>query len=534
LKIVTATESRELDKRASEEYGVQVSDLMEQAGKALALTLADFSDAEKILVLCGHGNNGGDGLAAAREIKRSGREVTVCLSCDPQQLSMEAMRQYRKVVEDDIHIFSPSEEGYKQALQNISNYDAVIDALLGTGAKPELRDEIKRMVETCRNASLIISADIPTGTDPDTGIAKEPCIHADVTVSFGLPKPCFFQNDGLNTCGDWRVVNIGFPEELLKSAGRAFLLLSDFVFGLLPYRTRGMHKWSSGSLLVVAGSNDYLGSAGLVARGGLRAGAGMVTVASIPRVLENVSHHLSECTLQELEEEDGHISAKSFEKIAKLSERYDVIAIGPGIGRCKDTRELVLRLLNEVETDWVIDADALYYLPEMSEKIKGRAILTPHTGEAAHILDVSSEELAINRFESARNISQKYAQTVLLKGPFSIIAQSGMDLAVNPAGNPILASAGTGDVLTGMAGAYFAMSNDPFSSLVVASFLHGVAADLLVENFPGYMGALASEIADEVPRARKKVVDDLVSLYLDEELDDEFSEEDDEFEEMDN
>jgi len=497
VRVVTAAEMREIDRRATEEFGIPSLELMERAGAALAEAA---QEAESVVVLCGPGNNGGDGLCAARNLSER-CQVEVFLSVDPSQLKGDAEVQFRLLAERRVSIYAPRDRGYREVEGRAEECDVLIDALLGIGARGAPQGEIARLLEAAHRASHIIAADIPTGIDCDTGVASGDFIHADQTITFGLAKPFLFGNEGLEASGHWQVADLGYPEELIESAGFAEILDVFGIVQALPYRRPSDHKRSAGVVLVVAGSESFPGALALTCRGAARAGAGLVLGASIPPALACLRAHLPECPNVILPEDGGWISEDAAEIVAQAAERADVVVVGPGLGRSAPVVGFLERLFASGERRWVLDADALYLLPDLESRPRGEVVLTPHHGEAARLLGRPWNEVAMQRFDSAREIASRYDAVCALKGPYTLIVEPDRDVYVNPTGNSLLATGGTGDVLAGMIGALVATSEDPLLAASAGAYWHGLAADLILEEEGVGVGWLASDVADALPRA---------------------------------
>lgn len=534
MRIVTSAEMRELETLASKAFDIESISLMEMAAEALADAVARLCmEDTQILVLCGPGNNGGDGLAAARLLEEQGYSVTALLATETSKLKGDALTEYRRLAESEVKLHAIGEKGYDRALRSFDDYDIIVDALLGTGAKGAPTGEIKKLVDLANEAmAYIISADVPTGIDADTGIAAGSYISASVTVTFALPKPFLFQNDGLVAAGDWQVADIGLPDELVVDAGSAFLLDHWWASGTFPVRSAQSHKRNSGVVLCVAGSDAYPGALALCARGALRAGAGLVKVASTRFAVEGVRNTLPECPVLVLPDDGGAISPDAAVKIAAAAEECHVVALGPGLGRTETTRRFLSELWKILEASWVIDADALYWISQFRHRPKGEAIYTPHEGEAARLLGKTAEQVRTDRAGAAVRIAEKFGQTVLLKGAYSVIAQPGHDIAINPTGNPSLATGGTGDVLTGVVAALMAAGTPPQPAAALGAFWHGAAADMLTEGVGVDVGFLASEIADALPTAKSSIEAGLLGKPLGEAEEWEEEDEYDDFEEV--
>ncbi len=538
MRIVTAKEMRALEAKAAAKFGLTERAMMENAGRSIVHMMATEFVPENIVVLCGPGNNGGDGLVAARILKEYGREVRVLLAVASSALRGENLVQYRRTVESGVNVSEPGEPDYERALSQPHEFDTAFDCLLGTGAEGAPKGEVARLIEWVSGAPVaVVSADIPSGIECDTGIAHGVFVRADITVTLGLPKPFLFQNQGAGASGNWYVGDIGLPNELTSKAGRAWMLGRDWFFETAPIRRRDANKRSAGTVLIVAGSDMYPGAAVLAARGAYRTGAGLVVVAGTGSTIEAIRAHIPECPLLRLPEKDGGIAAESAKLIIDQSSSFDAVCIGPGLGRSEAVAQFLEAALSQIEVPTVIDADALFFLNERSS-IPAQSVITPHEGEAARLLSVDANEIRKDRFGSARLLAKKYRATVVLKGPASLIVSED-EVAVNLTGHMLLATAGSGDVLSGMIAAMLAMELQPNDAAAVSAFLHGLAGQSLSARFSGGMGAVASDIADEIPVARAAQVDEVVNELIeddDEDEPDEYEEEfdEDELEESDN
>jgi NAD(P)H-hydrate epimerase len=523
---------RGIESTAVAEFGVRVSEMMEAAGKALAEEISQTKNIQNVLAAAGPGNNGGDGIAAARFLHAEGKNATILLAVEPAKLKDEPLHQFRMAAEAGVPIIEPSSPQFRAELQRFGEFDAIIDALLGTGARLPVEGLIRQIIEAINDSSaLIVSADIPTGIDCDTGRAFGEHVFADRTLTFGLAKPFLFCADGIAASGAWRIVDIGLPFELYENAGTAFLIEDTWAFTRLPRRNVHSHKRSSGVVLVIAGSRSFPGAASLTARGAYRAGAGLVLVATVEEAAQSVRATMPESPVEVVPSKDGFLCSEAIGSVIAMAERCDAVVIGPGIGREPCVGRFVDGLFARLEAQWVVDADALWWLPEIRSHPSKPALLTPHNGEAARLLGCDHESVAGARFSAIREITEKYSHQTLLKGPHSLVCEADGEIGVNMTGSPQLATAGTGDVLAGVAGAYLAVLGDPFLAGALAAFVHGAAGELLDGEHPGMMGALATEIADAIPKARKERFDRLVeameSLEEDDEQWDEDYEEDD-------
>lgn len=543
MRIVTAQEMREIDRRTAAEHGIPTIELMERAGRALADAAAE---ADTVAVFAGPGNNGGDGLTAARLLLEEGKDVHVFLAAQPDDLKGDAREQYRLLSQKTDQIHHPGFPAFRHADQAATEADVLIDALLGTGARGEPQGPILDLVMAAEDAPHIIAADIPTGIDCDTGIAKGPYVMADETVVFGLPKPFLFQNEGLEASGAWQIADIGHPEELLEKYGSASVITLLDVLPALPFRAKRDNKRTSGVVLVVAGSRNYPGALALTCRGAIRAGAGLVFAASTPEGLAGVKAQLPECPLIYLPDDDGAVSENAAELVLERAKQADVVVLGPGLGRTDSVRRFLDHLFHSASrerqhhsepsppsherpgesrpghfairerslTNWVLDADALFHLPQLKHRPPGAMILTPHEGEAGRLLGMDYRDVSRDRFGAARQLADRYGAVCLLKGPYSLITAPGSEVMVNPTGNPLLASGGTGDVLAGMIATLCAIRSNPFLAAAAGAMWHGQAADDIYEEEGVGIGWTASEVADALPSTLARLRERLFEAYM--------------------
>jgi hydroxyethylthiazole kinase-like uncharacterized protein yjeF len=502
--IATADEIREIDRRAINEFGIPSSALMEQAGFAAFQATQEFlTKTGRAVVICGKGNNGGDGIVIARLLREHGRAVSCFIAASSeQQLSRDAKEQHQRAITLGLRpIFASDDTWITELRRALHSAEVAVDALLGTGASGELEGLIHSAVETINESGKpVVSVDIPTGIECDTGREMGASINATRTVAFGLPRPFFFQGAGLEKSGRWSVADIGYPESLLGPT-QALLLNSNLLKGAIPQRQTASNKGQNGSLLIVAGSREMPGAATLVAKAALRSGIGLVTVASISSVCEAVSHHVPEALLMILPEKDGHISPEAAQEIVDRQTRCDAAAFGPGLSHNEDVQEL----LNKVWSQWtkpcVIDADALNCISTGAVPPEKGAALTPHPGELGRLLQSTAAEIQIDRFQSARKAAEQLKHSLLVKGAYTISASPGQPLLVNSTGNAGMATGGMGDVLTGLVGTLLAQRVAASDALAVAAFWHGCAGDLCALEI-GAVGYTATDLIERLPRAR--------------------------------
>jgi NAD(P)H-hydrate epimerase len=495
---VTAEAMRGLDRHTIEKLGIPGELLMECAGRLIAaLAEAEFAPGRRVLVLCGPGNNGGDGLVAARHLHLRGVPATAVFVGDPARVRGDAARNLERAERAGV----PFAAGRWRAEPG----DLVVDALFGTGLARALEGDAAaavRKILAARAQCRILAVDLPSGLDADTGQPTGPCVQADLTVTLGLPKLGLALEPGRSLAGRVFVGRIGIADEAPGVAIRSSLLTRRGAGALLPVRRADGHKGSFGHVLVAAGSRGKAGAAALAALGAARVGAGLVTVACPEGVNAILQTRCSEAMTAPLPESpEGELAAEAAEPLLALARARDVLA--PGLGRGAAPRELVRRVVPRAAVPLVLDADGLFAFLGEPEALRGRAapaVLTPHPGEAAALL--GGEPAAINRdrVSAALRLAEVSGAVVVLKGAATVVAEPGGRVRVNPTGGPVLAAGGSGDVLTGVIAGLLAQGLAPFEAACAGCFLHGAAGDQLARQL-GPAGVLASELAGALPGA---------------------------------
>ena len=506
--IATAEEMREIDRRAINEFGIPSSALMEQAGFAAFQAIQEFvSKAGRATVVCGKGNNGGDGLVIARLLREHGR-ASACFiaAASEDELSKEAREQFQRAVTLGVRpVFASDETWITELRRSLHGSEVAIDALLCTGAKGDLEGLILSAVETLNDCGKpIVAVDIPTGIECDSGREMGKSIRATRTVTFGLPKPYLFQGQGLENAGRWTVADIGYPDNLLGPT-QALLLSGDLLKSALPKRPVASNKGRSGSLLIVAGSKEMPGAATMVARAALRSGAGLITVASIESVCQAVAHHMPEALLMVLPEQDGKISPDAAAQVLEKQERIDAAVFGPGLTHEEPIQQFLATVWKNWHKPAVIDADALNAMSLGVQAPEKLVALTPHPGELGRLLQATAAEIQADRFKSARDAAQVLKHPTLIKGAYTICSSPGQPLFINPTGNSGMASGGMGDVLSGVIGTLLAQKLSPADALAVGAFWHGFAGDLCASEIAP-IGYSATDLIERLPRARASIV----------------------------
>ncbi|MEK7816821.1 MAG: NAD(P)H-hydrate dehydratase [Actinomycetota bacterium] len=504
--LYTAAQMRRTDDAAIRGLGIPGMVLMERAGMAVAEFLLEHYCAHHCFaVLAGKGNNGGDGIVAARHLLEAGAEVRVFAAGTARQYRGEALANLK--VLDKLGLktgHNPSAAALRRALAGDC---VIVDAVFGTGFAGEPRGKAAEFITIAnssarRQGTPVVAVDIASGVDASTGEAAKKTMAADATVSFHAPKLGPFVAPGSYYSGEVFLSDIGIPESVSVPADH-FLTAPDLVSNLLPIKMEYDNKFSCGRVLVVGGSTGLTGAPCMAAEAALRAGAGVVT-AAIPESLNPVFEQklLEVMTLTLPDTGSGSLSAAAIDAVLDAAARADCLALGPGLGRDPESAWLAVELLAGSETPAVLDADGLNALEGKLGVLKKRrapTVLTPHAGELGRLLKIPSGDVESRRLYHAKSAARKAGCVVVLKGS-STIATDGQTTMVNPTGNPGLATAGTGDVLAGVIASLLARGIKPLDGAAAGAFLHGSAADLAAEDL-GMDNLIASDLIDYLPLA---------------------------------
>ncbi len=514
MKIVSAAEMREIDRATSERFGVPSLTLMENAGSAVArFVLSAYPQAERVGILCGKGNNGGDGFVVARNLVEAGRAVRVLLLSDPAELRGDAAAMFQKMQLQPLKI-APLIVREASGLESsdaaeIFTADVIVDAILGTGFRPPVSPLYAAAIARMnRAAAPIVAVDIPSGADADAMQSRSDAgdeARADAIVTFTAPRPAHVF--AALTGGPTVISPIGSPPEAIVSKlGLHLSTPLDFALLLMP-RTRDANKGSYGHVLVIGGSLGKAGAAAMAGFSALRAGAGLSTVATPKSVLSTVAGFHPELMTEPLAEtKQGTISLRALRSEFDALLERKTLAIGPGISRNPETAEFVYETLKRTAdgTPIVLDADALNAFEKVADKLNGRGrtvVITPHPGEMSRLTGMSIPEIQANRLDVARNFAREHELIVVLKGHRTLIAAPDGTVWVNPTGNPGMATGGTGDVLTGMVAGLIAQHpQQALEATALAVYLHGLAGDVASESV-GENSLVATDLVRFLPQA---------------------------------
>lgn len=510
--LLTAEQSRQLDRLSQVKYGVSSYELMTNAGDAVSRTIArrwPEAMARGVLVVAGKGNNGGDGLVAARRLHQVGERVRTVLLARQADLRGDAARACRDLAGVGGVIIEVTDEASLNAAMGSEPAGVIVDAIFGTGLNAEVRGLARRAIEMINMFEApVVAVDIASGVNSDSASVMGSAVRAAVTVTFGFAKYGHVSYPGAELCGCLEIAEIGFaPQAISDLSPRGQFVERIDALTLIRPRADNTHKGTYGHPLIIAGSRGKSGAALLAARGALRAGAGLVTVAIPESVSAIVAAGQAELMTEPMPDHDGHFETSgTIKRLEQLATGKTALIAGPGMGASADTREIVEWLVQSVspQCPLLLDADALNVLaPVRQERLtaaRGPIVLTPHPGEMARLLGVSSREVNSERIVSARKLAEITGAGVLLKGARSVIVTPDQVVCVNSSGNPGMGTPGMGDVLSGIIGSLLGQGMIPADALKFGVFIHGYAADRLAERI-GPAGYLASELADELPSA---------------------------------
>jgi len=508
IPILSRAQMRAFDRYAIETCHVPGVVLMENAGRGAADVAARLLPSglggARVVVVCGAGNNGGDGFVVARHLWSRGADVRVFLAGSPERVFGDARINHDSYLDlgGQVTVVRPTEAavekgGLAELEAALALADLVVDALFGTGLDRTIAASMAAIIEAINRApGRRLALDIPSGLDADSGAPLGACVEAHDTVCFGHLKVGLLTPQGARLAGRVHVCDLGVPDTILGKVGHvAEVIERRAVAQLFAPREADAHKFAVGAVLVCAGSAGKSGAALLTARGAFRGGAGVVTIATWPEALAAVDARMPEVMAVALDR------AAPVARIEELLERRRAVVIGPGFGLDDAAKKVVERVLETFEGPIVVDADAITLFKEKAARLgkaKGSLVLTPHAGEMGRLLGITADEVERDRFGAVRKLVDATGAVVVLKGARTIVASPDGRIAVNSTGNPLLATAGAGDVLAGIVGALLC-SMRPFDAAMAGVHLHGLVADVL-RGRTGDRGVFASELADELPR----------------------------------
>ncbi len=506
MKIVTADEMRDIDRRTIEDYGIPGLVLMERAGLAVASRVRALFPLKKVVVLCGGGNNGGDGLVAARDLYNSGVKVSVIMATKKEALSSACAVQYQIVKKMVI----PAEFRYTLSEKDLHG-SVVIDAVFGTGLARPVKGAIAGLFAFLNSSDApVVAVDMPSGISSDTGEILGEAIMADCTVTFGLPKMTHFLYPGAGYTGKLFIEDIGFPTCLLEADSiKASLVDRETASALIPARPRDSFKGDYGHVLVIAGSRGKTGAALMCGHAALRSGSGLVTLGVPESLVESFHCRVTEEMVLPLPDDgNGMMSLKALDSILRFAaEKIDVIAIGPGIGVSPATKQIMTELVLRSAVPMVIDADGMNSISasgrnaaeviDLLQKARAPIIFTPHPGEMARLI---YKPKITDRLGMPVSFAVNSGSYLVLKGVPTIIAVPEGNIFINTTGNPGMATAGAGDVLTGIIASLMGQGLNPADASVLGVFIHGMAGDKAAAE-GGEYSLVATDLINALPAA---------------------------------
>jgi NAD(P)H-hydrate epimerase len=509
MKVATAEQMQELDRKAIEIYRIPGIVLMENAGRGAAEVIYNaFPDLQKkrIAIVAGKGNNGGDGFVIGRHLLNKGIPIKVFLLTESKSLRGDAETNYQIFSRMKGEVISiPSSKDYQKVKKDLEKFDLLIDGIFGTGLDAEVRGYYREVIDHLNTLKKpIVAIDIPSGLAANTGKPLGTAIRASLTITFGLPKVGHLISPGIDYVGEVKVIDIGIPKSLVDEEKiQTHLLEEEEIRKWLSVPRRlDTHKGDYGHLLVIAGSVGKTGAAAMACEAALRMGAGLVTLA-IPKSLNAIMEmKLTEVMTEPLPETPKQtLSLRAFNSLLRLCEKKRSVIIGPGIGTFKETQSLILKLIKTLDIPIILDADGLTALstqPKTLPAANRSLILTPHPGEMARLINSTAKEVQEDRIGVSRKFSQSNHVHLVLKGFRTLIATPKGEVFINPTGNPGMASGGTGDVLTGMIGGLICQGFDILTSLQISVYLHGLAGDNVAQEM-GEKSLVATDIIERIP-----------------------------------
>lgn len=527
MKLVTGKQMAAIDRYAIEKMGVPGLDLMERAGQAVFESFCRMPETpKKITVVCGKGNNGGDGFVVARLLEARGIPVSVFLVGEREAVKGDARTNLERAAERGIPIHEIQDQPVgaqcvepllKRLTDELASSDGIVDALFGTGIQGAVRGLAAQVIERINDSARpVVAVDLPSGVDADTGNVAGPCVRAHHTVTFGLPRVGHAFYPGKAYCGALEIADIGFPPKAVEAVVGVQCfepslewINRDEVAAILPCRAPDAHKGDCGQVVVIAGSVGLTGAAALTSEAALRTGSGLVTLG-VPESLNDILEvKLTEVMTRPLPEvrKPRCLSLRAVGEIRRLIERADCVAIGPGLGTHRETVELVGRIVGAATIPLIIDADGLNALSKNPTPLKTTAsdvVITPHPGELSRLTGGTIADIRRDPIRAAVEAATEFGVTVVHKGAPAVIATKTGQVYVNATGNAGMATGGSGDVLTGIIASLIGQGLPPEAAAWSGVFLHGLAGDLARDQ-KGEPGMIAGDIVACIPGALRKI-----------------------------
>lgn len=511
--IVTPEQMKYLEAE-SDRNGNSYEMLMEKAGERLAYKIErviehelteDNSQTFDIIFLCGNGNNAGDCFVAARYLTEHDIESTVCMLCGEPKTEIAKLNFSRM---DGIRIIENTDEVIKELPTVQNRHTIIVDGVFGTGFHGELPEDVRRVFDICRETGTVIAVDVPSGGNCRNGDAAEGTLKADYTITFAFEKFGMTQYPLKEYCGEISIADIGIPEKFTDNFEyKIKMMYGSLLKNVIPRKKPDSHKGNYGRLLVVCGSEKMPGACIMAAEAAARSGVGLLQIATVKGITPVIASRIPEAMPEPLEaDENGFISANNYEKIMSAADKATAVLIGCGLGVTDGTRELVAKLLKNLNCPIILDADGINCISDSIDiirQVQSSIILTPHPGEMARLCGKSTKDIQSDRLNIAMSFSKEYNATVVLKGAGTIIAGQN-NIYVNQTGNPGMAKGGSGDVLSGIIASLSAQGISMLNSSVLGTFVHGAAGDLAAEK-KSMQSMTATDIISELPEVFKKL-----------------------------
>ena len=517
MKVVSPSTMRDMDRIAIEDYNIPGVVLMENAGREVALAVKNMwgvqksSVSKKIALFCGKGNNGGDGFVAARHLANMGFDTIVFIIAKPRSITGDAAINLEIIKNMGLRIKVVEQESDLDEVMGMTRDASIlVDAVLGTGLVGEVRGVAEKVIEIINRPEIpVIAVDVPSGICGETGKILGSAVKAQQTVTMALPKTGLLLYPGVEYVGELFAADIGMPVNLIQSIeAEAELLDRQWVFRCFKEYPSDAHKGTFGRVFIIAGSVGMTGAAALSGMASVKSGAGLVTIG-IPESLNDILEvKLTEAMTMPLAEVPGRcISLAALNKALEFGNQCNAVVLGPGLSKEDETQQFVRQFVQNCDVPMVIDADGLNALaqcPKVLNEAKGPVIITPHPGEMARLLSTTLSKIQQDRVTAVKTAAREYNCTAVLKGARTLIATSEGKLLINPTGNAGMATGGSGDVLSGMIGAFLARGMKPYEAAAVGVYLHGLAGDLAAGE-QGEICLAAQDLIDYLPKAVKNM-----------------------------
>ncbi len=517
MKIVTPEQMRKIDSYTINEVGIPGMVLMENAASAVVNQIVKGFDSvkgRKICIFAGKGNNGGDAFAVARHLHNKGAKINIFITASKEDIKGDALLNLRILDRMDIKTYEILSDGdFKKAIDRLKGAELIVDGIFGTGIRGRIGGYTASIIKVLNQSGVpIFSIDIPSGVNGGTGEIHGECVKANKTITFAYPKFGHHIYPGCEYTGELLVRDIGIPPYVAKKLEiKTNIISKGMVSALMPKRVQNSNKGDYGRVLIVTGSRGMTGAGCLAGMAALRTGTGLLYLG-VPSSLSDIyEHNLIESITLSLEDEGtGILSKRCLPKLLGKCEGMNAILVGPGLSVKGDVKEIVEAIIKDMSKPLVLDADALNALPQdktILKKYKGQMVLTPHPGEMARLLGTTVSTVQANRIGVAREFSKRWGVITVLKGFGTIVALPDGELFINTTGNSSLATAGTGDVLSGMIAGFIGQGLPPRDAAIISVYLHGLCGEEIAKK-RGEHGLVASELAEGLSYTMKELIKD--------------------------